>query len=310
MKEGEEVFQILPLKIREILTQCNLKFRELQEIRLRVGQPVILRYQNREYFLSAQKGMETVRKGSYIFTKEELRQAMEYISSYSLYAYEEQLKHGFITIKGGHRVGLAGSVVMEQGEVKTIRHISCLNIRIAHQVYGCAKEVYRKCSDFGRIKSTLIISPPGCGKTTLLRDLIRLTSEHGQTVGVVDERSELGAAYMGISQNNLGIRSDLMDGCSKGEGMNMLIRSMAPNVIAVDEIGSREDVEALLFCACRGCILLATAHGKSRESFLKNSYMKEIAEKKIFERYILLDCIDHPGNVKKILDENGVELYD
>lgn len=310
MKEGEEVFQILPLKIREILTQCKLRFQDLQEIRLRVDKPVMIRYQNREYFLSSEKGRQTANKSSHIFTKEELRQAMEYISSYSLYAYEEQLKQGFITIKGGHRVGISGSVVMEHHKVKTVRHIACLNIRIAHQIYGCAKELYQRCSNLGKIQSTLIISPPGCGKTTLLRDLIRLTSNYGQTVGVVDERSELGAAYLGIPQNDLGIRSDVMDGCTKGEGLNMLIRSMAPDVIAVDEVGSKEDVDSLLFCAYRGCALLATAHGKSRDALLKNPYMREIVEKKMFERYVLLETSGHPGKVKKILDENGVELYD
>ena len=163
---------------------------------------------------------------------------MEYISSYSMYAYIEQLKQGFLTIRGGHRVGICGTVVMDHDKVKTIRHISGLNIRIAHEVKGCADTLYSLCTRMGKLIPTLIISPPGCGKTTLLRDMIRKISDEGQTVGVVDERSEIGACYQGVAQNDLGIQTDIMDACEKGQGMNMLIRSMAPDVIAVDEIGS------------------------------------------------------------------------
>lgn len=140
---------------------------------------------------------------------------------------------------------------MDHDKVKTIRHISGLNIRVAHEVKGCADILYSRCTRMGKLIPTLIISPPGCGKTTLLRDMIRKISDEGQTVGVVDERSEIGACYQGVAQNDLGIQTDIMDACEKGQGMNMLIRSMAPDVIAVDEIGSKEDVEALFFCAYR-----------------------------------------------------------
>ena len=184
----------------------------------------------------------------------------------------EQLKQGFLTIRGGHRVGICGTVVMDHDKVKTIRHISGLNIRVAHEVKGCADILYSRCTRMGKLIPTLIISPPGCGKTTLLRDMIRKISDEGQTVGVVDE---LGACYQGVAQNDLGIQTDVMDACEKGQGMNMLIRSMAPDVIAVDEIGSKEDVEALFFCAYRGCSILATAHGKNKESLYAGDHQQK-----------------------------------
>ena len=153
-----------------------------------------------------------------------------------------------------------------------------------------------------------LIGENGCGKTTLLRDMIRKISDEGQTVGVVDERSEIGACYQGVAQNDLGIQTDIMDACEKGQGMNMLIRSMAPDVIAVDEIGSKEDVEALFFCAYRGCSILATAHGKNKESLSKNPYMREIINKKMFQRYVILEQRNQPGYIAQIIDENGVVL--
>ena len=168
--------------------------------------------------------------------------------------------------------------------------------------------LYSRCTRMGKLIPTLIISPPGCGKTTLLRDMIRKISDEGQTVGVVDERSEIGACYQGVAQNDLGIQTDVMDACEKGQGMNMLIRSMAPDVIAVDEIGSKEDVEALFFCAYRGCSILATAHGKNKESLSKNPYMREIINKKMFQRYVILEQRNQPGYIAQIMDENGVVL--
>lgn len=307
MKE-EEILGILPLHIRTIIKQAGINWDELQEIRLRIQKPVILKYNAKTCYLSEQGKITTRKEQLHIVTSQEIRQAMEYISSYSMYAYIEQLKQGFLTIRGGHRVGICGTVVMDHDKVKTIRHISGLNIRVAHEVKGCADILYSRCTRMGKLIPTLIISPPGCGKTTLLRDIIRKISDEGQTVGVVDERSEIGACYQGVAQNDLGIQTDVMDACEKGQGMNMLIRSMAPDVIAVDEIGSKEDVEALFFCAYRGCSILATAHGKNKESLSKNPYMREIINKKMFQRYVILEQRNQPGYIAQIIDENGVVL--
>lgn len=191
---------------------------------MRLGQP-----------LRVVRGKEEIvlRSGTepYIVTKEELRETMDYISHYSLYAYENELRQGFVTVEGGHRVGVAGKVIMEKERVKNIQYISSLNIRVSHEVLGCADRLIPYIVANKQVCHTLIISPPCCGKTTLIRDLIRQISDgneyvKGCSVGVVDERSELGGCYLGIAQNHLGTRTDVLDCCPKAEGMIMLIRSM------------------------------------------------------------------------------------
>ena len=188
-----------------------------------------------------------------------IREAMEYISGYSLYAYEEQLKEGFITIRGGHRVVIAGKVVMEQGRVKTIKNISSINIRISHQIIGCSDEIMKYLS--GNI---LIVSPPRMGKTTLLRDILRnLANMEKQSVAIVDERSEIAACYNGVPQNDIGERCDVLDCCPKDTGMLILLRTMSPTYIAVDELASSDDVESVLKITGAGAYIAATIHGGS-----------------------------------------------
>ncbi len=239
---------------------------------------------------------------------------MEYISNYSLYAFEEELKQGFITITGGHRVGIAGKAVLEENRIKSIKHISFINIRLSHQIKGCGEKVIPLLMEEGNCCHTLIISPPCCGKTTLLRDIIRLISDgidgrEGLTVGVVDERSEIGACYMGVPQNDLGIRTDVLDCCPKAKGMLMLIRAMSPRVIAVDEVGSAEDIEAIEYVINCGCKLIATVHGNSMEDIKNKPLLKKLIENKLFERYILLSNKGSVGHLEEVYDKNGRPIY-
>ena len=191
-----------------------------------------------------------------------------------------------------------------------MKYISCINIRLAHQIPGCAAKVmpYIRRKDW--VAHTLIISPPRCGKTTLLRDIIRQLSNGSQgfsglTVGVVDERSELAGCYQGIPQNDLGMRTDVLDGCPKAEGMRMLIRSMSPAVVAVDELGKEEDykaVETVIHC---GCKLIATAHGNSMEDVLSQPFFLKLRDMQVFERYIVLGKSHRAGIVEGIYDGGG-----
>lgn len=313
MREKEEILNVLSLHIREILRQAELDFEELQEIRLRTGRPLSLRYQGKELFLM-DGGIKTKKwQEAWSVTEKELRETMEYVGKYSLYAYEDELKQGYLTLRGGHRVGVAGKTVLEGGKVKGIRHISCVNIRLSHQKKGCADEVLPYIYKGDEVCHTLIISPPCCGKTTLLRDLIRQISDgskerRGRTVGVVDERSEIGGCYLGIPGNDVGIRTDILDGCPKYEGMMMLIRSMAPEVIAVDELGRYEDIDAIetaLFCGCR---LLATAHGNDLSDICSKPLFQKLWQERVFERYLILGYGRHPGKICRILGEGGESL--
>lgn len=285
--QKKQIIRVLSESIQKIIEQERMDFSELQEIRLRIGQPVTVLYQNEELILPTMYS-EKKRLG-----KQEMKETIEHISNYSLYAYEHELKQGFITIEGGHRVGMAGQVIMEGGKIKNMKYISSINIRVSHEVLDCANKIFPYITYNKQMYHTLIISPPRCGKTTLLRDVIRQISDgnrwiKGCTVGVVDERSELGGCYLGVIQNNLGMRTDILDRCPKADGMIMLIRSMAPQVVAVDEIGAKEDVHAIEYAMHCGCKMLATAHGDSMEEICKKPIFEKLIREKRFERYVIL----------------------
>ncbi len=306
--QKKQIIRVLSESVQKIIEQERMDFSELQEIRLRIGQPVTVLYQNEELILPTMYS-EKKRLG-----KQEMKETIEHISNYSLYAYEHELKQGFITIEGGHRVGMAGQVIMEGGKIKNMKYISSINIRVSHEVLDCANKIFPYITYNKQMYHTLIISPPRCGKTTLLRDVIRQISDgnrwiKGCTVGVVDERSELGGCYLGVIQNNLGMRTDILDRCPKADGMIMLIRSMAPQVVAVDEIGAKEDVHAIEYAMHCGCKMLATAHGDSMEEICKKPIFEKLIREKRFERYVILSNRYRLGGIEAVYDENGGLIY-
>lgn len=313
-KRTAEIYRILSTKLREIFNSCKLDFNGLQEIRLRAQAPLLVVYHGKEYFLDSGGGLTHDTRKAFLVSQREIRETMEYVSNYSMYAFEEEIRQGYITIQGGHRIGVAGKMIWERQGAKNMKHISFLNIRLAHEVIGCSGEILPYLLQEQELCHTLIISPPRCGKTTLLRDLIRQLSNgcgylEGMTVGVVDERSELGACYMGVPQNDLGCRTDILDGCPKVEGMMMMVRSMAPQVIAVDEVGSGEDVAAMEYVMNCGIYLLATAHGNSMDDIKNKPVLGRLVRERAFKRYVLLQ----PGAVGKIgaiFDERGSVLLD
>lgn len=322
----EHMKHILSLNLRRTLGNAGMNYGKLQELRLRCNQPLLVYYDNQEFYVSAECGIHKNLEHAYLVSGQDIHETMEYVSNYSLYAFEEEMKQGFITVSGGHRVGITGKVLMEHGKIKNIQYIASLNIRFAHEVIGCGEFVIPYISKntmksipatdtmgqrvFEGIYNTLIVSPPGCGKTTLLRDVIRIFSsgEYGVNVGVVDERSEIASCYLGIPQNEVGMRTDVLDACPKAIGIPMLIRTMAPRVIAVDEIGGDADVAAIRAGIYCGCSFIGTVHGTTFEELQRKPMYKEIIQEEMFQRYIVLAEKPDLCKISKIYDEKGREI--
>lgn len=313
MELKEQICKIFPRDVREALRSCGMEFDKLCAIRVRANKPLIFYIQDKEVFFNRQRKLTKNVQDALCFSMEDIREMMEFISNYSLYAFDEELKQGYLTIQGGHRIGIAGNTISEQGRTTSIRYISCLNVRVAHQIKGCADICIPHLYDHGMLQNTLIVSGCGRGKTTILRDLIRQLSNgtdvhKGVSVGVVDERSEIAACYHGVAQNDLGIRTDVMDGCPKTLGMRMLIRSMAPEVIAVDELGGTGDLEAVRATIASGSKLLATIHASTYQELLCLPFMRKLLAERLITRLIFLNPDGVPGRVSKICDSGGGEI--
>ncbi len=304
--------QYLCPEIRKILQLVPNTFKSLmEEIRLRVNRPLMLLGDGKEYFVTEQGELVGSSQRGMIATRKNIDNTLQFISNYSLYAIEEELKQGYITVPGGHRVGIVGRIILDgNGSVKTMKDFSGLNLRISREKKGVANSVIRYLiKGASDCYNTLIISPPQCGKTTLLRDIIRSISDGipklgftGMKMGVVDERSEIGGSFQGEPQNDLGIRTDLLDGCPKAYGMMMLIRSMSPQVIATDEIGRREDVHALHEALMAGTRVITTVHGQSLADIESKPVIGELVKSKIFHRIILLSNEKGVGTIETVLD--------
>lgn len=312
----KEVLDILPIHLRGIFEQFPPEYADaVEEIRLRGERPLCVSMRNRDYYIDGRGMPLSHPAGAYQVKKEDIEKAFHLLTDYSVYALEEEIRNGFITIKGGHRVGLSGRVVLNGSSIRTMKEISGLNIRISKQKLGVSDPIMKYLVQGTRqVYHALIVSPPQCGKTTLLRDIIRNVSNgmeslnfQGLKVGVVDERSEICGTYQGIPQNDVGIRTDVLDACPKADGIMMLIRSMSPQVIATDEVGKREDVNAVEEALHAGIKLLTTVHGSSLEEIRKRPYLRAILEMGVFERIILLSNLPRVGTIQAILDGSRQE---
>lgn len=285
-------------------------FEQAEEIRIRLGKSIIFKNFEEEYFVlkNGQTAKTFLTKQIYIPTLEDITQTIETMGDYSIYALEQEIKNGFLTLKGGFRVGITGKAIVEDGKIKTIRNVSSINIRIAKEVKGCSNKILKYITQ-PNINSTLIISPPNCGKTTLLRDIIKNISDNGQNVSIVDERSEIASVHMGVCQLDVGKRTDVLDRCPKYDGMLMVLRSMSPKVIAVDEIGDEKDVYAIEKISNSGVNIICTIHSFDIEDLKQKHHFKNILNKKIFKRYIVLNRKNGVCNVDKIYDENFKNIY-
>lgn len=292
--EYDEIYKILPKEISNIVKQYLQEY-AVQEIRIKSGKPVILNLSYGEKVLD------------YRTTSEDLKFMMAKVSNYSLYAFEEEIKQGYITLKGGHRVGLAGECVISNGEVRTIKNISSLNIRICREIIGSSNKIMNLITNNNRVYNTLIVSPPKCGKTTILRDIAKNISNgmykinlSGKKVTIVDERSEIAACYNGVPQMNVGIRTDILDNCLKKSGMIMAIRSLSPEVLICDEIGTKGDLEALNMAFNSGVNVIVTVHGYDIADVYGRAVFKDLIDNCILERIILLSNRKGAGTIEKV----------
>ena len=289
MNHFEKVFQCFPIEVqRQIGGLASEIQEEINEIRVYRGKPVQLYAGKNQYLL----------KG-YI-TGGQIHSLLNNLMKFSYYAYEDDIAKGFITIDGGHRVGLCGKAVVEDGKVTLIRDISSLNIRYSREIIGCSDKIMPYVfNEQGNLCNLLIVSPPGCGKTTLLRDLARNISLQGIKVGICDERSEIAGMSGGISAYTFGNAVDVLDGCPKASAMQMMVRAMSPQLLITDEIGTKADADAIRSCSGSGVKVICSMHGSCMED-LKKTGVWEIVEGTSFDYIIFLTDQPVIGTVKEI----------
>lgn len=290
------ILNYMPSNIRRRLFNINLD--EADEIRLNIGKPVSIYFFDGCYYISPKGSLTRLPNNAVRATKGDIEEAMELAAGSSVYSVRDEIRNGFITISGGHRIGVTGTAVRDNGEIGFLRDVSGLNYRLAREIVGAADKVIDKITDGQTVKNTLIISPPGAGKTTLLRDISRQLSYKSIRVSIVDERREIAAMYDGRSAFDLGFFADVLEGASKADGMLMMLRSMSPQVIVTDEIGRTEDIAAIEKTVNSGVKIITTVHAENRRQLLKRRDLREAC--RYFDLFVTLSKRRGAGTIEEV----------
>lgn len=299
---GDIVERFFPELLQQAFWLGQVELKSVAEIRCRVNQPIAVRLKDGGEVVLRQNGSPLILEPLL------LDYIVQRISQCSVYAWEEEYRRGYLTLPGGHRVGLAGKILLEAGRIRTMKQISSLNFRIASEIIGVADDLMPYLYKAGGIRNTLLVAPPGCGKTTLLRDITRQLSEgvpplwpQGVNVGLVDERSELAGTVNGAAQLQVGCRTDVLDGCPKSEGMQMLIRAMGPQVIVADEMGTLADVQAMQDALNAGVAVITSIHGRQWADLEGRAYFQPLLAQHFFECMVFLSNRQGVGTVERLL---------
>lgn len=264
----------------------------VREIRLRTGKPVIAVTSGGICFVSASGRLTSIYSELAVKTDEkEIEETFHRLCGYSVYSFKDAINRGYITVSGGHRAGVAGTAQTENGRVVSVRDISCINLRIAREIKGAADEIFSHCFLQG-LSGVIVAGPPSSGKTTVLRDLARQLSgtEKGifAKVFICDERGEIGAAYCGKAQNDLGINCDLLTSYPKSEGILIGLRSFSPDIIICDEIATEEEASAVESGLGSGVHFALSIHAKNENDLRSKPILQRLLKSGCFKNIILL----------------------
>lgn len=299
LKMPHEITGFMPRAVRHYF--YNISLDGASEIRLRLGKPIAISFRDGLRYIGKRGNLTAIPSSAVCVTREMIDEAVELATSSSVYSVKDEIKNGFITLRGGHRIGIAGTAVLKDDKVSFIKDISALNYRLAAEVVGAADAVMPMIINDGRPRSTLIISPPGAGKTTMLRDIVRSLSYKSYRVSVVDERREIAALCEGKSAFDLGFNTDVLEGADKAEGMLMMLRSMNPEIIVTDELGKEADMRAVKKLVNCGTAVIASIHGKNLDMIRRRADLGGLL--KYFELIITLSCRRGAGTVEEALTE-------
>lgn len=302
-KQLMDVCRYLPPTIRPAMESIarNDLF-PTQEIRLRANQPLAVVAGGQNLFVTHQGELTVSPSVSYKVTAEDIKNIFMCACQNSVYAYSKELQNGYITLSGGHRMGLAGRIIYENNTISTIRDLSSLSIRIAGEKKGCSHGIMPYLIRDGHIRSCAVISPPGGGKTTVLRDIARSASLRGHRVCIIDERSEIAGSSHGIARYDLGPSCDVLDGCDKTDGLQWALRCLSPSVIIVDELGSATEAQAVLQGISGGVSTVFSLHAANIRQAMQRSPMRLLIKQKVPDLCVVLGSSQAPGKIVDIYD--------